>query len=508
MSKELRLIIAEDSEDDCQQLLYELKRGGFIPRFEVLETAEAMRACLYREPWELVVSDYSMPQFTCLDALDIMRESGLDIPFIVWSGTAGEQKAVDAMRAGAADFITKGNLTRLVPAIQRELREAAMRAERKKMHEQLLFTDRMVSVGTLAAGVAHEINNPLAVVSANLEMSVERLVASGAGSLQEVQAILREAREAADRIRGIVQDLRSLSRPDEEQLGAIDVHRVLDSSIRIAWNEIRHRADLIKDYGDVPPVHANEAKLGQVFLNLFINAAQAIPEGMADKNQIRIRTTREDFGYVTVEISDTGSGIPNNILHRIFDPFFTTKPIGVGTGLGLAICHRIVASLGGEIRVDSKLGQGTVFRVALPASRQKPVNDDNKPTKAPQPAKRRGQILVIDDEQMLCSALKRMLSPEHDVTTMTSAIDALKILKEGTSYDVILCDLMMPMMTGIDLYMEIQQSRPELTGRLIFMTGGAFTDRAQEFLNRVPNMRLDKPVNAQNLRALINSLVS
>ncbi|MFL5351902.1 ATP-binding protein [Archangium sp.] len=244
--------------------------------------------------------------------------------------------------------------------------------ERRQVQEKLLASERMVSLGTLAAGVAHEINNPLSYMLSNLRFVDDELTAmAGSGESlagergQEVRDALKEALSGSTRVRDIVRDLKTFSRGNEEGRGPVDVRAVLDSCVSMAWSEIRHRARLEKDYGEVPPVSANESRLGQLFLNLLVNAAQAIPHGDAKTNEIHLSTRHED-GHVVVAVRDTGMGIPSENLGRLFDPFFTTKPVGVGTGLGLSICHGIVTAMGGRIAVHSEPGQGTTFRVFLP----------------------------------------------------------------------------------------------------------------------------------------------
>jgi signal transduction histidine kinase len=250
-----------------------------------------------------------------------------------------------------------------IMAITRDL------TERMHIQQRLRIADRMASVGMLAAGVAHEINNPLAYVTANLGYLGEALKRLDPGTIDnaaELGDVLEEAHEGCERIRQIVRDLKMFSREDEAPSRPVELKRVLESSINMAWNEIRHRARLVKDFTEVPPVLAKESRLGQVFLNLLVNAAQAIPEGGADRNEIRV-TLRSEADRVLVEVRDTGSGIPPETLPRIFDPLFTTKPVGIGTGLGLSISHSIVRGMGGEITVDSVIGKGTTFTVSLPA---------------------------------------------------------------------------------------------------------------------------------------------
>jgi len=259
--------------------------------------------------------------------------------------------------------------------------------ERKKLQSQLMVSDRMASVGTLAAGVAHEINNPLAAVIGNLDYMAEILGGTARAStsgnpgrsdawlLEEIKGPINDALEAAARVRLIVRDLKIFSRsPIDEPKRRVDVQAVMESSLRMAWNEIRHRARLVKLYGAVPNLEANEGRLGQVFLNLIVNAAQALPEGHAEQNEIRVSTRLHD-GRVVIEVSDTGGGISPEIIGRIFDAFFTTKGVGVGTGLGLAICHRIVTDMDGELTVESTVGKGTTFRVTLPIASRAAIEE-------------------------------------------------------------------------------------------------------------------------------------
>ena len=308
----------------------------------------------------------------------------------------------------------------------------------------------------------------------------------------------------------VVRDLKTFSRADEERRVQVELRPVIESSINMVFNEIKYRARLVKDYGKTPPVLANEARLGQVCLNLLVNAAQAIPEGRIDENEIRVSTKTDDLGRAVVEVRDSGPGIPPDVLKQVFDPFFTTKPTGVGTGLGLSICHNIVTGLGGEIIVESQLDEGTVFRVVLPAAPPPAEGDAGTepalmtPSVAHRP---RGRVLVVDDEPAICAALKRVLAPEHEVVALTSALEARSRIARGEHFDVILCDLMMPKMTGMDLHAEFTVLAPDQAERMVFVTGGAFTEKARRFLGTVPNIRLEKPFDTAGLRALIRGLV-
>ncbi|HWZ93272.1 MAG TPA: ATP-binding protein, partial [Polyangiaceae bacterium] len=306
----------------------------------------------------------------------------------------------------------------------------------------------------------------------------------------------------AQRMRFIVRDLKMFSRsPTEEARTSVSVQAVMESSLRMAWNELRHRARLVKQYEPVPNVEVNEARLGQLFLNLLVNASQSLDEGRAEQNEIRVRT-RLDGARVIVEVSDTGAGIPPEIIGRIFDAFFTTKEVGVGTGLGLAICQRIVTDMSGELTVESEVGKGTTFRVTLPVARE-PMAARAVAVEPAQVAGRRGRILVVDDERPVAETIRRVLCKEHDVAILVAAKEALALCAQGQRFDLILCDLMMPDMTGMDLHRELSLVAPEQAKRMIFLTGGAFTANARQFLADTANEHIEKPYAPANLRTLV-----
>ena len=251
-------------------------------------------------------------------------------------------------------------------------------------------------------------------------------------------------------------------------------------------------------------VLGNSVMLGQVALNLLINAAQAIPEGRSDAHEIRVVTGTDAHGRAFFEVRDTGAGIPPEIADRIFDPFFTTKPRGVGTGLGLSICRGIVLALGGEIVVESRPGGGTTVRVAVPAA----PPSAPAPIAAPAPSPgRRGRLLVVDDEPAVAGAIRRVLASEHEVLVRGSAEEALEAISRGERFDAILCDLMMPGMTGMDLHDALSRVAPEQASRMVVLTGGAFTDDAREFLDQVALPKCDKPFDPAGLRKVVRNVV-
>jgi PAS domain S-box-containing protein len=378
--------------------------------------------------------------------------------------------------------------------------------DRHKMQALLARAERLASVGMLAAGVAHEVNNPLSFVIGNLDL-IAQAIADGLGGRPDdvreaLLGMVRDARHGAERVRIIVRDLKTFSSVREQRAGTLDPRAPLRASIAMAENEIRHRAQLKLDLEPVPPVLGEEGRLAQVFLNLLVNAAHSIPEGAAEKNEIHVTMRPDPAGGVRVEVSDTGVGIEPAHLARIFDPFFTTKDQGVGTGLGLSICHGVVTDLGGQIEVDSAPGRGTTFRVFLPpapaataASRGRPPID---PDAADAP-RRRPSVLVIDDEPRLLKMMGSLLEPDHVVTCEARGDVALDRIRNGERFDAILCDLMMPQVTGMDIYDALLEIAPRQAEVMVFVTGGAFTPRARAFLDRVPNHTIDKPFDSAGL---------
>ncbi|NOZ85077.1 MAG: response regulator [Deltaproteobacteria bacterium] len=399
--------------------------------------------------------------------------------------------------------------------------------EREQLRASIAQADRMASVGLLAAGVVHEINNPLTYVLYNLESLVEDLeqlvarpnnnseekeVAKSLGQelhigLHDMLDRTRDAVGGARRIREIVKDLKTFSRVEKEAKTRVHLIQVIEAAINMAYNEIKYRARLVKDFRSIPPVVASQGRLAQVFLNLLVNAAQAIEEGDVEHNEIRLRTWADE-NWVFAEVKDTGKGILPEHMDRLFEPFFTTKDVGFGSGLGLSICHKIITDFGGKIEVRSQVGEGTCFLIRLPIKPLDEVHEEKEAEKKePESAVVRGRILVIDDEPGICRVIQRTLGRQHEVKVANSGAEGKRILETDTTFDAILCDLLMPNLSGMDLYEWLSSSYPELSEKIVFMTGGAFTPRAREFLARIPNHRFEKPFDPKGLTALIRDLV-
>jgi PAS domain S-box-containing protein len=369
-------------------------------------------------------------------------------------------------------------------------------SERVALQQQLVTADRIASIGLLGAGVAHEINNPLAYALGSIDLA-SRQVSKLPDAPPEIGELLGIAREGLGRVQAIVRDLRMLTRSDDGPPRPTDVREILESTLALAASALSDRVHVVREYGDVPLAAANGPRLGQVALNLVLNAV----ESMSAPGELRVRTLADPAGRVAFEVADTGTGIAPDVLARIFDPFFTTKPVGRGTGLGLAICHQIVAELGGEITVRSTVGYGSTFRVSLPSadalSRVSAPDFDGASASVDRTRRR---VLVVDDEPHLVGLLERMLT-DHDVASASSATEALQLLSNGSLFDVVFCDLMMAGMTGMELYEQLTRMCPEMAARVVFMTGGAFTSEAREFLSRVPNRHLEKPFTIEQIEA-------
>jgi CheY-like chemotaxis protein len=337
-------------------------------------------------------------------------------------------------------------------------------------------------------------------VLGNLDFALERLAPGRpleSVDLSEVVQALGQAREGAARIGHTARDLKVFCRDDEAAgHGPVNVRRVMESSISIAWNQIRHRAHLTRRFEHVPVVSGDEHRLGQVFLNLLVNAAQSFDDDCVARNEIVVSIGIE-AGNVVVAVQDNGQGMSAENQARAFEPFFTTKAPGVGSGIGLSICRSIISDMDGEIACQSRRGHGSSFRVQLPA--QEAVVHSTRPPCADPPQLPRSRVLVIDDEPALCAVVRRLLRGQHEVVAFMDARAALEALERDASFDVVMCDIMMPQMSGLTLFEKLREQHPELAARTVFMTGGPFHSSALQFLRTVQNPVLEKPFETRVL---------
>jgi nitrogen-specific signal transduction histidine kinase/CheY-like chemotaxis protein len=375
-------------------------------------------------------------------------------------------------------------------------------AERSKLDRRAAELDRYGSMGVLAAGIAHEINNPLAVVTGNVDLAIQLLTQLSAWeappspeALARAVSLLRDARLGAGRVATVVRAVATFSHPPDTRTSVVNLAQVLESSIRLVENEVRHRAKLVCEFDDQLRVVGNTAQLGQVFINLLTNAAHAIEEGNPAGNGIRVAGWRTAEGRTVVEVSDTGRGIPPGQIARVFDPFFTTTDAERGgLGLGLAVSQRLIAAANGVISVRSVHGSGASFRVDLPSYVPPVVTAPAAAPSGPVPRiPERLRVMIIDDEPLLLDMLAGVLADDCDVTTFAAPRAALAALRADRAWDVVLSDIMMPELSGMDLYAEVTHELPELTHRFVFMTGGTFTARTQAFVQSLPQEPLLKP---------------
>lgn len=409
--------------------------------------------------------------------------------------------------------------------------------ESADLRRQLMHADRLTAVGQLAAGVAHEINNPSSFVLANLVLMGEHLdvlnealcrmhhktLAAEDEEPLAVDALFAEYRldhrvqelgdmvsdnlEGMKRIVGIVKDLASFSRVEQEEIENFNINDVVRAACNMTSNEIRHQGLLTVELGTCPPLRGHPGKIGQVLTNLLINAAHAIRCERPDGHEVRV-TTSTERGAVKITIEDTGCGIPEANQRHIFDPFFTTKSRNQGTGLGLSLSAEFVRKHGGDIRLVRTSDEGSLFEVTLPRKERRRSTLPNMlaPRRERVAAGRR--ILVIDDEIPLLRAFKRILSKDNIVITACGGREGLEILENDRHFDAVICDLMMPGVDGIDVFEWLQERDADVAQRLIFCTGGAFTRRAKAFTAEVDVPLIQKPIDWENLTELIDSLRS
>jgi PAS domain S-box-containing protein len=461
----------------------------------VVDANQAAHAALCLAPGALLGK---RPAEVASTALDLSR-----------SGPTGSASGESSVRA---DDGTQRSLEfELVPRILPGLSLAILRdvTERRDLQARLALADRLVAVGTLAAGVAHELNTPLSYVTANLQYLAELLPKlASPGDVRAGRALeaVGESLEGTARLRNIIDDLRTFVRTSGDRDTSADLGAVIRSAVSMTWNEIRHRAQLVREVEALPRVEGNPARLVQVFVNLLVNAAHAIPQGAAADHRIGITARRRTDGLVEVEISDSGSGIPPEVKARMFDPFFTTKPEGIGTGLGLPICRSILDAVGGTLEFAAGDGVGTIARVTLrtAASTTAPPPREERPA----PLTRRGRLLLVDDDKLLGSSLRRALGDEHDVVTVGSPWVALRLVERNERFDAVLTDHLMPEMLGIDLQRALIEADPRLQGRILLMTGSLLGEEERRSLAAGTARLLHKPLDLAELKAALAEVLA
>jgi signal transduction histidine kinase len=485
--KRLRLLLIEDSDADADLLIYELEGGGYDLTLERVETAEDLRAALDKNSWDLVLSDYSLPGFSAPEALALVRETHAELPFIIISGTIGEDTAVTALKAGAADFLVKGRLARLLPAIERELREVEVRnlraRERQTLEDQLRQSQKLEGIGRMAGGIAHDFNNLLTAILGYTEMILDQI-----GPDKPISRDLEEIRAASDRAVALTRQLLAFSRKQTLHLAPLDLNEVV-SAMRDMLQRLIGEAITISPslMSALPPILADRTQVEQVLMNLVVNARDAMPGGgvividtaLAEPREVATVTHDSPAPavskkYVRLRVVDHGTGMDEATRSRIFEPFFTTKGVGEGTGLGLSTVYGVIQQLGGHIAVSSQIGQGTTFTMYFPETADRGEKPQQFAGQKKQPmllATRREVVLVVEDQRGVRQLVSRILT-RHGYTVLeaASAADALALFEQqGPRIDLLLTDMVMPRMTGAALAKKLSAIRPDL--RVLYMSG-------------------------------------
>jgi signal transduction histidine kinase len=485
--KHLRVLIVEDNPADAELLEFELFKGGYVPSTLRVQTAAAMQTALDEREFDLILSDYALPRFSGLHALELLKATGKDIPFILVSGSAGDDIAVDAMRAGAHDFFGKGSLNLLVSAIERELREAEVRATARAQREQLHLHEKLAALGTLLAGVAHELNNPLSVIMHQATM-LER--ALGDDPRRGPVAAILQAVGSCSRI---VKNFLALARHEPPRRVPVSINDVVHAAVDLVAYGLRNDTiEVTLDLAEpLPSVSGDPQQLERVVINLVSNAQYAL-RSRATPRKLVLRSGVDAAGErVLLHIEDNAGGIPPEIRSRIFDPFFTTKPTGEGTGLGLALCHGIVSTHDGTIAVSSELDAGTAFDISLPISSEVTVTENilGKGTSSIKGLR----ILVVDDNPDVAMAFSDILTIQgHQVDIAGTSRAALHMV-ETSAYEIVVTDVRMPDLDGPALYRELTARHPLLGSSFLFVTGDVFSPDTDRFLKETGAVFLGKP---------------
>lgn len=504
MATPLRVLVVEDSEDDALLLLRELRRGGYELTWERTDTADGMRDALARQAWDVIIADYALPQFNAPSALALLKEAARDIPFIVVSGTIGEESAVAVMKAGAHDYVMKGNLARLNAVIEREVRDAVERTERRQMEAQLRQAQKMEAIGLLAGGIAHDFNNLLTVLG-------------GFGALLRHQTPPTDARrpavdeilKATDRATALTRQLLAFSREQEFKPEVVDVNALVDDTRgllrRLIDPGVEIRSQLAPDVG---LVRVDRGQLGQIVMNLVVNASDAMPQG----GTVTIETANVAVAdgapcpdglipaglYVMLAVQDTGEGMDAATKEHIFDPFYTTKEVGKGTGLGLFTVYGIVKQSSGHITVESEPGEGATFRIYLPREAAAVQGPEAGSAAAPT-ATTHATVLVVDDDAQARRLMQIVL--ENAGYTVLEAGDGTEAIRVGEQHsgaiDLLVTDIGMPGMSGHKVVDALREARPDLPA--ILVTGYVNRSLPEDSVERPVTALLPKPFNIDEL---------
>jgi two-component system cell cycle sensor histidine kinase/response regulator CckA len=515
-SKPLRVLLVEDSPQDAELIAWELRRAGYDVTLTTVSQAAELTAALQRQRWDLILSDYKLPGFSAVDALRAMHEHNVDLPFIIVSGSVGEEQAVEAMREGAHDYVMKGNMTRLTAVIERELRDYARREQHRRVEAQLHQAQKMEEIGQLAGGIAHDFNNLLTAILAYSESVLSQLPRDNPLRL-EVSEIQRAGERAATLTRQLLAfGRRQVLKPQVVDLDTI-VGNVEQLLRRVIGEDIELRTTTSSMSADGARVKVDVTQMEHVMLNLAVNARDAMPSG----GRLTIGTEAVELHeagpdpraatlpagpYVMLTVTDTGCGMDEETRARAFEPFFTTKEAGKGSGLGLAMVYGIVQQSGGSVWIDSTPGQGTTFHVYLP---RVTAAADATADAAPTAASLSGHetILMVEDDELVRQI--SVLTLERQGYHVLVARDGAEALARAQEYQgpihLLITDVIMPRLSGQDLAASMRTSFPQL--RVLYISGYADEGPARRTVADPDAFFLQKPFIATALAAKVREVL-
>lgn len=514
----LKLLIIEDSEDDVELLLRELKKNNFDVVYDQIQSRPAMIEALNKTSWDIIISDYELPLFSGVKALEVYKELNLDIPFIVVSGNIGETTAVEMMRAGAHDYLMKDKLTRLIPAINRELQDAASRRQTKLTEIALKESEskyqqyqKLESIGALAGGIAHDFNNILNIIIGHVLLLEQAL--PNIEHKQRIETIL----SASNRGTSLVKQLLSFARKTPRKLDVVQINTVISELIKLL-NEIFPKQITINSFLDdqLPSIVCDVSEIHQVLLNLCVNGRDAMPNGgdlvistnLVSKDKIIDKhPTASANQFIRIDVIDTGTGMDEETRKRIFEPFFTTKEIGKGTGLGLSVVFGIIESHQGFIQIESVVGKGTTFSVFCPVMEDKPDRIvKSKPALLADVNGGSEIILFVEDEDALREFVREILENKgYMVLTAPEGVEGLRIFNLfKDTINLVISDNEMPRMNGVELIRQIKNQSPKT--KTIFATGNA-----EAIKNSYPDFNsdsiLEKPYDIVRILQVVRSVL-
>jgi two-component system NtrC family sensor kinase len=522
------------------------------------ERADAGLLALDQGPFDIVIADINMPGMDGLELLAAIRGRAPELPVIMLSSAREMNVVLRAIHDGAFDYVNKDDgLEALGSAIRRALEHARLVRENRRLvdelkgmnvslerkvrertleieevnhrlsaehaelsralealrhtQSQLIQAEKMATIGLFTAGIAHEINNPLAFLLPDFE-EVERWVARmregtnpGAADLGEMEQILKDCRHGLMRIGRIVKQISVFAHQGAHEVARVELQPVVTAAFRMLEKEVqRNHVELVSRVDAAAVVRASADQLQQVLFNLLLNAIQSLGPGRCD-GRIEV-TARQEGAEMVISVADNGRGISPRNLQRVFEPFFTTKAVGEGTGLGLSISRRLVQRMGGRLELASRQDQGTTASLLLPAANPAAETGENPAVGAGlddgSDPDRRLTVVVIDDETALLQALKRLMADEHEVVTFADPVEAKEWLLYGPPPDVVLCDIMMPVLNGIDLYQEVTRTHPWLASRFVFITGVSRAREVQRALQAGEPRVIEKPLLREQILAI------